>query len=113
MATTKSLMSHKGIARDVLACFYQKSGKKVSFYLADKRFKNGEIGTVVLLGFAEDDKFRELETGAVFYPERNEPPSPAAYLPCEDGFVFFAPQTEETAVSLEKLIDRYGYKAIV
>lgn len=113
MDTQKNILPYKGIVRDALARFYHKSGKKVSFYLADKRFENGEIGTIVLLGFAEDDEFRELETGAVFHTKRNEPPSPAAYLPCEGGFVFFAPLMDETIILLEKFIARYGREAVI
>ncbi|MBO5038530.1 MAG: hypothetical protein J6C85_03630 [Alphaproteobacteria bacterium] len=110
---TKSILPHKGIAREVLARFYQKKDKNVSFYLAEKKLENGEIASVVLFGAAPCQELRELESGAVYRPKRYEVPSPAAYLPCEGGFVFFAPLMDDAKISLSQLVSRYGQEAVV
>lgn len=106
-------MPYKDITREVLARFYQKKDKDVSFYLVEKKLQNGEIASLVLFGIAPCYELRELESGAVYQLKRYKVPSPAAYLPCEDGFVFFAPLMDEAQISLSQIVSRYGQNAIV
>lgn len=113
METKESILPHKSIAREVLTRFYQKSGERLSFYLVEEVLRNGEVVTIVLIGFASEKEFRVLGNGKLYQLHPSEVPSPASFLPNKEGFVFFAPLMDQVKVSLQTLVSRYGQEVIV